>query len=150
MSDSIPVILRKIADYLEQQAAAGQAPTFAGMGYQEGGSVAENAARTLWEYAGSNDPVAFAFAKHKFDVSVSTGPGKLRTVTPLDEGYYEVMMSRAGNDPFAFFGVDSATMARWLAAILQLGGASLPVWYAKLFPAVVAGQNNQPAGGGKL
>lgn len=148
MSDSIPVILRKIADYLEQQAAAGQAPTFEGMGYQTG---AKDAAAVLWEYAGSNDPVAFAFAKHKFDVSVSTGPGKLRTVTPLDEGYYEVMMSRAGNDPFAFFGVDGATMARWLAAILQLGGASLPVWYAKLFPAVVAGQNNQPAGqAGKL
>ena len=127
---TIPETLRQIADQLEQGTSGGV--TFGDMGYQTGGDVATQATRILWEYAGSNDPVAYSFAKHKFDITLRMGPGKLRTVTPTNQEYPERFAELT--DPVATFGVDLPTMKRWLGAILTEGGAPLPDWFKARFP----------------
>lgn len=124
---SIPETLRAIADQLEQQ---GTGTTWGDLGYRTGNAAAT---QVLREYAGSDDPVAYSFAKHKFDITIRLGPGKLRTVTPYDAEYPERFAALA--DPVATFGVDLPTMRRWLGAILTEGGAPLPDWFKARFPA---------------
>jgi len=91
------------------------------------------ATNKLYEFAGSNNPVAFSFAKHKFDIWVRD---LKKVYSPADKDWYEHYKQIA--DPFSYFGVkDKQTMKEWLYYILIFNGftdTTLPLWWILLFP----------------
>lgn len=93
----------------------------------------DQATNKLYEFAGSNNPVAFSFAKHKFDIYVRD---LKKVYSPADKDWYEHYKQIA--DPFSYFGVkDTQTMKEWLYYILIFNGftdETLPLWWILLFP----------------